>query len=606
MATGGAKPVLLITSAGSLVAAAILACLEPVRDALTIVGVNSVPAPVAFLCDRLHLVPPAADRAACEAAMRKVAALERPHLVLAGRDEDVALLADAAAEGWFPEGLFPAAVIPGPPQSLAAVFVDKLRTAQFARTHGLEFASTAVGTGDAAALAGSHGWPLIAKPRSGAGSRGVALLRNRQELVQAAADPRQMIQPFLVCDDIAVQWRLYDETAARGMPWRWAFTDIETTAELVIGPDGSVSGLCLDTGMTAPPLRTQVSLLDDREVAGVGLAWAAALAARGHRGPVNIQGKRLANGRFIPYEIGARFGGTSIARAKLGSNLVLRMVTELLGLPWPDLSCGRHWQAVCLETRRLSIPLSWYEELAAARNWHAPAAGTGAAGFRSLRQTDGTDEAGPGGIWLDKAVLADWARRHGLPFAATADTAGTAADLFRQAGFPLIAKPRRGEGSPHLLQGWAEVDAAFGPAAAATPVVVQPCLDAASLHAQSSAWQGRTGAPWQWSVIDTIEVVEGTVGRDGSTDCPRVVICVQRGGEPSEIRPLVPTGGPQQQVFRAFAAWAAQLADAGYRGGLRLSGKRDGRGVWVPFSASGRLLHLPEPGRIESRIAIPV
>lgn len=601
MATGGAKPVLLITSAGSLVAAAILAGLEPVRDALTIVGVNSVPAPVAFLCDRLHLVPPAADRAACEAAMRKVAARERPHLVLAGRDEDVALLADAAAEGWFPT-----AVIPGPPQSLAAVFVDKLRTAQFARTHGLEFAPTAAGPDDAAALAGTQGWPLIAKPRSGAGSRGVTLLRSRRELVEAAADRRQLVQPFLARDDIAEQWRLYDETAARGMPWRWAFTDIETTAELVIGPGGSVSGLCLDSGTTAPPLRTQVSLLDDREVAAVGLAWAAALAAQGHRGPVNIQGKRLADGRFIPYEIGARFGGTSIARAKLGSNLVLRMVADQLGLPWPDRSCGRRREAVCLETRRLSIPLSWYEELAAAGCWQAPAAGTVAAGFRPLSLPDGMDEDGPDGIWLDKSVLADWACRHDLPFVATADTAGTAADLVRQVGFPLIAKPRRGEGCPHLLQGWAEVEAAFGPAAAAAPVVVQPCLDAATLLARSSAWQGRTGAPWQWSVIDTIEVVEGTVGRDGTPDRPRIAICVQRGGEPSEIRPVEPMGGPQQEVLRAFAAWARQLTDAGYIGGLRLSGKRDARGVWVPFSANGRLLRLPEPGRIETRIAIPV
>ncbi|MBF0304184.1 MAG: hypothetical protein HQL41_00850, partial [Alphaproteobacteria bacterium] len=77
-----AEPTILLTSAGSLVAFAILRCLEGMRGELTIVGANSVAAPIAFACDRLYRVPPTADAPAHEAGLREVLARERPRLVL--------------------------------------------------------------------------------------------------------------------------------------------------------------------------------------------------------------------------------------------------------------------------------------------------------------------------------------------------------------------------------------------------------------------------------------------------------------------------------------------------------------------------------------------
>ncbi|MBF0306430.1 MAG: EAL domain-containing protein [Alphaproteobacteria bacterium] len=180
-----AEATVLLTSAGSLVAFAILRCLEGMRGDLTIVGANSVAAPAAFACDRLYRVPPTAFAPAHEAALRAILAREKPRLVLPGRDEDLAVLAVLAASGDFPETLFPV-----PPPSLAPVFLDKRRTDRFARDHGLPFAPTAADPAEAARAAfrddvrlaaGNHEFSLCYQPKVSLAHGGVvgfeALLR---------------------------------------------------------------------------------------------------------------------------------------------------------------------------------------------------------------------------------------------------------------------------------------------------------------------------------------------------------------------------------------------------------------------------------------------
>ncbi|MBF0334385.1 MAG: hypothetical protein HQL40_12185, partial [Alphaproteobacteria bacterium] len=453
-----AEPTIVLTSAGSLVAFAILRCLEGMRGELTIVGANSVAAPIAFGCDRLYRVPPTAVAPAHEAALREVLARERPRLVLPGRDEDLAVLAALAASGDFPETLFPV-----PPPSLAPVFLDKRSTHRFARDHGLPFAPTAADAVEAAALARAHGYPMLAKPWSGAGSRGVLLLRDAAELSAAAGDATLMVQAFLGGGPPAeaVRW-------ADGMPWRGGFDDEEATVEMTTAPDGVVSTLCLDRGTTAPPLRTEVRLIEDEAATAVGLAWARALAAHGHRGVVNIQGKRLTDGRFVPWEIGARFGGTAMARAALGRNQILHLVREWLGLPIPAMTSRPG--AVCLETRRVTIPQAWTRRFAGQGKWSAPRAGAGRA---VMVLEDASDSLGAATIDGDRLAVAAYARRHDLPFLPTAATAEQAAAL----GLPLVGKPRRGDGPARLFEDGRAVAAAL----AAGGMVAQPLLGADEL-----------------------------------------------------------------------------------------------------------------------------
>lgn len=87
--------VLLILSVGSLVGTNILDAVESFRPDLRVVGVNSeAEAPNNFRCDRVFLASAAKDPNAYWRCVVQVLQMERPDVVLAGRDDDVALMAD--------------------------------------------------------------------------------------------------------------------------------------------------------------------------------------------------------------------------------------------------------------------------------------------------------------------------------------------------------------------------------------------------------------------------------------------------------------------------------------------------------------------------------
>lgn len=585
---------LLVTSAGSLVGDAILRCLDDLRPRLTVIGVNSIAAPAAFGCDLLFRVPPTADRAGYTAALGAVLEREAPDLVLAGRDEDVPVLAALAAA----PGAFPRTAFPLPPPGLAPVFADKAATCDFAVRHGLPFAPTATGIEGARELASGHGFPLIAKPRSGAGSQGVLLLRDMAELERAAAGAGLIVQPFLAPQGIGGDWSAPLRPGA--MPWFHGLTDLETTAELLITPEGRVEDPCCDRGVTAPPLRCAVELIADEAVSAVGRAWGEALAAAGHRGPVNIQGKRLPDGRFVPYEIAARFGGTAVARALLGRNLVRDLVCSWLGWPRGGEDAPRRISRTGLTPCRLSVPRSWRRRFEDAGEWHAPADRPAslprprllpdplAVGSIAAAPPGGALPDGLGGALPDRLALADHARRYGLPFVPTAASPDGMRVLGTHPPALVVVKPRRGDG-PVRLAGPGEAAMLL----TAGDVVAQPALGAAALADAWAQWRALAGLPWLWSAADRVELVEGIIAGDGSVADIRSGLCLQRGGEPAELRLL--DDPPQGEAMaEALRRWGASLASLGHRGPLRLTGQRDAAGRWLPFSASGRPLGLPD------------
>ncbi|MGQ9366780.1 hypothetical protein [Azospirillum sp. ST 5-10] len=674
-------PTLLITSAGSLVADAVVSCLASVRDSLTVVGVNSVAAPAAFACDRLHRVPPVREAAAFAAALRTVLAAERPDLVLAGRDEDVPALAALAAAGEFPDTAFPV-----PPPALAALLLDKRLCHRFARDHGLPFAPTAEGPDDVAALAAEHGFPLLAKPWRGSGSRDVWLLADERDLAAAAADTALTIQAFCGPESVRAALPAFRRAAARGLPWRWAFRDEEINAELTLAEDGTVATLCLDGGVTAPPFRTGIRLLDDAGVAAAVRAWGEALGRRGHRGPLNIQGKRLADGRFLPYELNPRFGGSAAVRAALGHNQVLHLVASRLGWPAPAMAAragtGRP------ATRSFDLPAARRRAFDGDGTWAAPrrpaapappaspaarrvlVAGLGTRHGAALLDTLADRRAGllvvgaasapdepdlrrcdhavrlpPAGApdhaervaallaahridtafaasdaalaalsgrtpslrWVlgppgaARAAAAAHARAHGLTFVPCATTVAGAAALVRRGGLPVVAKPSRGDGPVSLLETWGQVVAALADGGC----VVQPLLGADDLAAQRAAWHARPGAPWTWGLADVVEVAETIVPPDGGVAEIRAAACTQRGGEPADIRPAEAGTAAAASVVEPARRWALSLSRIGHRGPLRLTGKRDAAGRWLPFSVSPYLLGIPDAGTLRTRVAVP-
>ncbi|MEZ0367792.1 MAG: hypothetical protein ACAI44_01760 [Candidatus Sericytochromatia bacterium] len=316
------KHKLLITSVGSRVGQALLECLEPLRQKLHISGTNSTPDAVnLFACDKAWLLPETAREQDFCTQLAGILRAERPDLVIPARDQDLEPLARLRAEA-APEGT----LFLVPPADLTAVFNDKYRTWQFAREHALPFARTAFTPEEVDALLLTAGLPLVAKPRwGGHASQGVYLVQTRAQLAVLQAEQRFVFQELLNPASLA-----FADDFSRGLPWVFAISDAKYIAELLIGRDGEMVSLscCSMTGSELGGKNWYV--LGDAAVETVARAYGRVLAAKGLRGPLNLQGKLLADGRFVAYELNARFTGSVSARAALGYNQPLQAIRHFL------------------------------------------------------------------------------------------------------------------------------------------------------------------------------------------------------------------------------------------------------------------------------------
>ena len=316
---------ILITSIGSISATGVALCLAPVRQQVRIVATNSIPEAAGnFLADRTVLVPPTADAEAWSGAIRALIAAERPRLVLNGRDEEVGLLAglreEAAAAG---------TAILAPPPPLVPVFADKYESARFAAAHDLPFAATAVTAAEVEALLSRTGLPVVAKPRRGGfGARGAALLLTGDDVASALAEERYVFQEMLPSPLLAASieaWR-----GGRGIPWSFAMQSIDHEVDVLVD-EARMLGVCLSAGHADGAFNRDIRAVDVPSMAAAAEAYGRVLGGLGYRGPVNLQGRLLDDGRFVPFEINARFTGTMIGKAGIGFNLVLAALRHWTG-----------------------------------------------------------------------------------------------------------------------------------------------------------------------------------------------------------------------------------------------------------------------------------
>jgi carbamoyl-phosphate synthase large subunit len=315
---------ILITSAGSLVGWTVLTALQPLRSRLTIIGCNTVSAsPNMFDCDRAYRVPKTADAQAYLEALRAIVIQERPDLIIPGRDAELAVLSELAADYECRN-----TCVLAPPQKLVPIFNDKLETARFAGREGLPFAATAYEAGEISALVASHGFPLMIKPRFGGhASKGVRIVTHPEQLQAALAPGGMLVQECLNPETLFGMKGLAPET---GIPLHFSILDLRHAAEWLVGSTGEILSLQGVISRTEGPLSMHMRLTDDSSLVAVAGSYARALAKAGHRGVANIQGKRLSDGRFVPFELNGRFTGSAAARAFMGCNQVAHAVCHFI------------------------------------------------------------------------------------------------------------------------------------------------------------------------------------------------------------------------------------------------------------------------------------
>ncbi len=317
---------LLITSVGSLVGRGLLDVLDDRREGLHLVGGDADPRCPAFAeCDDWVQLPNSTDPAfvpAVEAVCRE----RGIELVLAGRDPDALALAPANDD--------PASPVRGPfaPAAMVAATRDKWATAALCERVGVPFAPSvctdlADAAGRAADLVAAWGFPLIAKPRDGSGSLGVRVVVDAAQLERCLAAPGYLLQPFL---DPPRAEALQLDTSA-GLPLFWEVPVVDSPAIMaVVEPDGAVRGpLCFAVTHRLGRVE-EIHRVDDPALHAFSVAAAAAFAAAGWRGPLNLPLRRGPDTWFV-IEINPRFTGGTSGRFHLGFDEVGYTLNAWLG-----------------------------------------------------------------------------------------------------------------------------------------------------------------------------------------------------------------------------------------------------------------------------------
>lgn len=320
---------LLVTSVGSLVGQNVLDGLAPWRDDYHVIGLNSQADAVSnFLCDRTYLSAPLAQNSNFEQRLDEIVSLEAPDLIVPGRDDDVVFLATWA--GKRANGRANAMVGSA---EMAGVLRDKLLTSGFAKRHGLPFAQTlCVQDGFAAVLSlgERHGWPLIAKPRTGNASLGVVLVSNPEELAVAFEWDGYCFQPWIGNNPDLAAIR---NCLKGGLPLGWSLPGINYLGlHGCINPDGALSQLfCTRHTESRLGRSERVCTLHSQSAHGIAQSYANALATDGWRGPFNIQLGETPVGDLLAFEINGRFTGSSSTLGALGMHFVPLAIASFLG-----------------------------------------------------------------------------------------------------------------------------------------------------------------------------------------------------------------------------------------------------------------------------------
>ena len=286
------------------------------RSALSI-GLDWVESP--------QLLPDAADPERYLREVRRVCTSERATLILPGSDQELEVLSNGAAELRERTG---AIVVASPPDVLR-VALDKLQTARFLEAAQLRFPRTSAldDPGSVAQLVKDFGFPLIAKPCRGSGSRGLWKVRSWADINYLQTLGGQMVlQEYLKPDDA------------------------EFTVAVYTQRDGQQTGsICLKRELVAGNtyrawVNQHPAVLAESE---------AIVRALRPSGPCNVQ-LRMTHRGPVAFEINPRFSGTTGMRAHFGFNEVEMAIRDLaLGedVPAPVIRPGialRFWDEVYL------------------------------------------------------------------------------------------------------------------------------------------------------------------------------------------------------------------------------------------------------------------
>lgn len=321
----------LVTGAGAVLGQGIFRSLK--RSSLDVRLIAADPSPLAsalFWADSAYSIPMATDPGYV-GAIERLLDEERPDVVLVGTDVELPVF---AREREALEQAYGTHIIVSSPE-VVAIADDKYRTFEFFRDAGLHPPLSALPEDPDAlsALVEAVGFPLVVKPRIGARSVGVSIVRSRAELDSTLEGREGLVVQECVGTD-ATEYTssvlVFD-----GVP----------EASIVMRRD-------LRDGNTYRAFAEEHEELN-RQVRAFGAALAP-------YGPANFQFRTDSQGRARVFEINARFSGATPLRAMVGFNEVEMCIRRILfGEPirQPEIEPAiilRHWSETLVRPDDLS------------------------------------------------------------------------------------------------------------------------------------------------------------------------------------------------------------------------------------------------------------
>jgi carbamoyl-phosphate synthase large subunit len=312
----------LITGVGDTVGQALLKAARMSSVPCRVVGTDrSRPCVGLVWADAGYVLPDCADEEAYLGRMAEICRAEQVRLVLPGSERELEVLARHADRLAAETG----ASVVASPEAVLDVALDKWRTCRFLERAGLAFPAYArPDTGsEVEELVAAVGFPLVAKPIHGTGSRGMYRLDSWQDIELIRRLGRPMV----------IQERLEPD-------------EQEYSVSVFTPPHGEPPGAVTyrrDHLVAGDTYRARIDSYPVVEAEAIRVA-----AALRPSGPCNVQ-LRLTERGPVTFEINPRFSGGVGMRAHFGYNeveMAVRAFALHQAVPRPRLTTGtaiRYW-----------------------------------------------------------------------------------------------------------------------------------------------------------------------------------------------------------------------------------------------------------------------
>jgi len=168
-------------------------------------------------------------------------------------------------------------------------------------------------------------FPFIAKPRSGFGSKGIEIIRGKDDLVKISND--HIVQELAIPAREDPNFAFYLSQINKGINPQVS----EISIQLVYSPEGVLMGRMFSYNKLSNGVPIEIIPYENRYIWEVIDKLTPGLLQLGLKGPLNIQGRLTDQGLKL-FEMNPRFTGITGLRALMGFNEVEACVKEWLGI----------------------------------------------------------------------------------------------------------------------------------------------------------------------------------------------------------------------------------------------------------------------------------